>query len=502
MAPSSLLKNYYRDGYALFTVTIDEEKRIAAVNGIRSIIGNAGCMNGSAFSTATATQQTVTEIRKIAAAAVLFTLLVLMLTTTSWAEPFIVLLGLGVAIVINAGSNLIFGEISFVTNAAGNILQLAVSLDYSVFLIHRFEECRRDDPDPERAMLRALCKSTTSIASSGLTTVIGFLALVLMQFRIGPDLGMALAKGIAVSLLTVFLFMPGFILVSYPLMEKTEHRPFLPSFEKFSRFVQRVMLPMTLVLAAAVIPSCYFSTQNSYYFGSSHIFGTGTAYGDDTKKIESVFGKRDTYVLMVPSGNTAAERKLAETLEQNGHVVSVMALSTLAGEGSSVPGEMYPEEFTKKLQSGKYSRMVITTSTGYEGDTAFRLVRKIRREAETAYPGRWYLAGEGVSTCDLKDTITSDMVKVNLIAIGAVFLVLLFMFRNPVLPLLLVLTIEEAIWLNFAIPHFTGQSIFYIAYLIISSIQLGATVDYAILFTDRYRENRGGGRAPGTACAV
>lgn len=224
-------ESYYKDGNALFSVTIDEDKRIDAVSAIREIIGEDNAMTGSAVSTAVATTSTVSEISTIAVIAVAFVLLVLILTTTSFAEPFLVLAGLGVAVIINAGSNLMFGEISFVTNAAGNILQLAVSLDYSVFLLHRFAECRQTTADPKEAMVQALTMSTTSILSSGLTTVIGFLALCLMQFQIGPDLGLALAKGVALSLITVFTFMPALILRAYRLIDKTQHRSLMPSFK-------------------------------------------------------------------------------------------------------------------------------------------------------------------------------------------------------------------------------------------------------------------------------
>lgn len=206
-----MVQTYYKDKNALFTVTIDEDKINSAVPAIRKVIGDDNAMTGSAVSTAVATASTVTEVKKIAIIAVVFLLIVLFITTTSWVEPFVVMVGLGVAILINAGSNLIFWEISFVTNAAGNILQLAVSLDYSVFLIHRFDECRKT-MKPKEAMREALCLSTSSILSSGMTTVIGFLALALIRFRIGTDLGIALAKGIGISLLTVFLFMPGIIL--------------------------------------------------------------------------------------------------------------------------------------------------------------------------------------------------------------------------------------------------------------------------------------------------
>lgn len=205
------------------------------------------------------------EISKIAVFAVLFVILVLMFTTTSFVEPFIVLLGLGVAIVINAGSNLIFGKISFVTNAAGNILQLAVSLDYSVFLLHRFTECRKNHDDPKDAMVEALCMSTSSILSSGLTTVIGFLALCLMRFQIGPDLGRELAKGIAISLITVFTFMPVVILYTFRWIDKTSHRPFFPSFEKFGHVVTKVMLPVVVLFVIVIAPAYLASNQRTAF---------------------------------------------------------------------------------------------------------------------------------------------------------------------------------------------------------------------------------------------
>ncbi len=488
---SSIRSQYYKDGNALLTVTIDADKRISAVNQIRKIIGDKNAITGSAVSTAVATQSTVKEIRIIAIAAVILTFLILTLTTNSWIEPFVVLFGLGIAIIINAGSNLMFGTISFVTNAAGNILQLAVSLDYSVFLIHRFEECRQSKAgSPENAMIEALTKSTGSILSSGLTTVIGFLALVLMRFRIGPDLGLALAKGVFISLVTVFIFMPGVILHVYPLMEKTRHRYFMPSFKRFGKFVSRIMIPAVLIFAVTIVPSYIMSTKNSYYYGSSHIFSQGTEYGDDTAAIQKVFGKRDTYVLMIPKGNDKKERALAEAIGDIKGVDSVTDLAALAGP--EVPTSMLPDTITSKLESKHYRRMVISVNADYEGDETFALVKKIRNTAEKSYSGKWLLAGEGVSTYDMMDTITADTVKVNLVAIAAVFLVLLLTMHSLLLPVILVLTIETAIWINFSIPHITGTPVFYIAYLIISSIQLGATVDYAIYLTGRYKEIRTG----------
>lgn len=330
-----MLETYYKDGSALFSVTIAKEKRITAVDAIRQIIGDDNAMTGSAVSTAVATASTVSEISTIAAIAVAFVLLVLLLTTTSFAEPFLLLAGLGVAVVINAGSNLMFGEISFVTNAAGSILQLAVSLDYSVFLLHRFAECRQTTTDPKDAMVEALTMSTTSILSSGLTTVIGFLALCLMQFRIGPDLGLALAKGVALSLITVFTFMPALILKTYKIIDKTEHRSFMPSFQGFGRFVSRVMLPMVLVFAILIVPCYLASNANSFYYGASHIFGSAT------------------------------QMELSQALRDIPQVRSI--LSYVDTVGAAIPEQYLDSGTLSKLNSDSYTRMVLTMDAAYEG---------------------------------------------------------------------------------------------------------------------------------------
>lgn len=479
---------YYKDHAALFTVTIEAEKRIEAVNAIRTVIGDDNAMTGDAVSSAVATTSTEKEVKVISIFAVLIVLLVLCITTSSCVEPLVVLAGLGIAIMINSGTNLIFGEISFVTNAAGSILQLAVSLDYSIFLIHRYEECLLENSNRKEAMVEALCKSTSSILSSGLTTVIGFLALLFMRFQIGPDLGMALAKGVVISLITVFIFMPALILKTYPMIQKTHHRRFLPEFKRLGTFVRYIRVPVVILFLIIMIPAFLASNNNSYYYGSAHIFGMDTQYGKDTAAIEDVFGKSNTYAIMIPTGDPEVEKQLTEELKEIPEVKSIVSYANTVG--LEIPQEYLDEEILSKLVSDKYSRMILSMETDYEGESTFALVEKIRDILNHYYPEKSYLAGEGVSTYDLMDTITADTIKVNLIAIAAVFLVLLLSMKSLILPVILVLTIETAIWINMAIPYFWDSKVFYIAYLIISSIQLGATVDYAILLTDRYLEMR------------
>ena len=481
---------YYKDGAALFTITVSDAQRAEAVAAIDALLGDAGALTGSAVSTAAATNSTVVEVAKIAAIAVLYVVFILALTTASWAEPVLIMVGMGAAILINNGTNLIFGEISFVTSAAGSILQLAVSLDYSVFLIHRFAEVRAARPgaDPGDCMVEALTKSASSILSSGLTTVIGFAALVLMQFQIGPDLGLALAKGVAFSLLTVFTFVPALVVTALPWMDKTHHKPLLPSFTGFGRLVSRIMLPMVAVLAVIMVPSYLASNANEYYYGAGHMFAADTEVGRDTEAIEAVFGQSDTYVLLVPAGDTATQSELSAALRALPQVTGIISYVDTAG--SEIPPGFLDDATLAQLVSGDTTRMVLSVAADYEGDAAFALVEQVRAIAQQYYPDSWYLAGQGVSTYDLMDTITGDMAMVNFVAIAAVFLVLLVLERSLILPIVLVLCIETAIWFNLALPYFTGTVVFYIAYLIISSVQLGATVDYAILFSDRYREYR------------
>ena len=490
MQDQKTVEAYYKDGAALFTITVLDSERTEAVDAISQLLGDQGALTGSAVSTAAATNSTVVEVAKIAAIAVVYVFFILGLTTNSWAEPLLIMIGMGVAILLNNGTNLMFGEISFVTSAAGSILQLAVSLDYSVFLIHRFEEVRAARPgaDPGDCMVEALSKSASSILSSGLTTVIGFVALILMQFQIGPDLGRALAKGVALSLVTVFTFVPALVVTALPWMDRTRHKPLLPSFHGFGRFVSRIMLPMVAVLVIVMVPSYLASNANTYYYGAGHMFGTDTKVGRDTQAIDDTFGQSDTYVLLVPAGDTATQSELSDALHGLPEVTSI--ISYVDNAGPEIPSEYLDDATLSQLVSDGYTRMVISVAADFEGDAAFALVENVRAIAQEYYPDSWYLAGQGVSTYDLMDTITGDMTKVNLVAIAAVFLILLAMEHSLVLPIVLVLSIETAIWFNLALPYFTGTTVFYIAYLIISSVQLGATVDYAILFSDRYREYR------------
>ncbi|MDO5010408.1 MAG: MMPL family transporter [Intestinibacter bartlettii] len=487
-ADKDTVENYYKDNNALFTVTINEHTRIETVNAIRDLIGDDNSMAGAAINTAIAAQATNKEVKNIIFLVIPICLAVLFLTSSSWIEPILLLGSIGVAILLNKGSNLMFGTISFVTNAAGGVLQLAVSMDYSIFLLHRFQEMREEGQAPKEAMINALCKSTGSILSSGLTTVIGFAALILMRFKIGPDMGLAMAKAIFLSLITVFVLFPVVLLYCYPLIDKTKHKSLLPDFGKFGQFVTKLMVPAVLIFVLFIIPCNLGQKENFFSYGSSQIFSTDTQIGSDTKKIEDTFGKSNNLVLMVPKGDLEKETELSKKLHDMPQVSSI--LSYVDNAGAEVPMDYLDNETLSKLISENYSRLVLTVDADFEGEATFNLIDEIRSLAKSYYGDEYLLAGESASTYDLMDTITKDNDRVNLIAIGAVFFVLLLSMKSITIPVILVLAIETAIWINLSVPYFTNDFVFYIAYLIISSVQLGATVDYAILLTSRYMEVR------------
>ena len=482
------IEPYYKENNALYTVTIDEEKNIQTVNDIRALIGDENSMSGSAVNMAIATEQTESEVSKIILLIIPICLAILALTSTSWFEPILLLGSIGIAIMLNQGTNLLFGTISFVTNAAGNVLQLSVSMDYSIFILHRFAEMRKEGYEPKEAMVKALTKSTSAVLSSGLTTVIGFAALILMKFKIGPDMGVVMAKSIVLSLITVFTLLPAVTLYCYPLIDKTEHRPFIPSFDKFGKFVSKIMIPGVLIFILLVMPSRIGQGSNSFYYGSSKLFGLETQLGQDTQKIEETFGKSNNLVLMVPKGDFQSEKELSDKLKDIPEVTSIISYVDMAG--AEVPMEYLDNDTLSQLISNNYSRMIINVKSDYEGKHAFDLVEKIRALSKVYYEDKYYLAGESVSTYDLMETVTEDNVRVNIIAIGAVFIVLLLAMKSLSIPVILVMAIETAIWINLSVPYIRGTSLFYIGYLIISSVQLGATVDYAILLTSRYMEDR------------
>ena len=491
LADQDSVETWYKNSDALFSVTVssDEKEKKAAVDAIREIIGDDNAMSGTAVTDVLSPVHTSQEIQKIMLIALPIVFIILLLTTTSWFEPVLFMITIGVAIMLNRGTNLIFGEISFVTNAAGSVLQLAVSMDYSIFLLHRFAENRQEGGNVQDAMMKAVKQSMGSVLSSGLTTVTGFAALILMRFRIGPDMGYVMAKAIVFSLICVLCFLPALAISTYKLIDKTRHRAFWPDFHKFAKAVLKVRIP-ALILAVLLLIPCYIAQgKNDFLYGSSRVYSTNeTQMGRDLLAVEDEYGPSNPLVILVPKGDISKEQQLNDALKADPDVTSV--ISYVNTVGASIPEDFVPEESLSQLYSEHYSRFVVSLDTEEVEDGWADKVDELHTICEKYYGDETLIAGDLASTEDLKDTITVDNTRVNILAILFVFVILVLNFKSVSIPVILTLVIELSIWINLSVPYLQSTTLHYIVYLIISSVQLGATIDYAILLTGRYMDER------------
>lgn len=489
MMDQETVNDWYKNKNALYQVTMDETNGYKTAMQIRKVIGNDNYMSGEGITNSLTPRTTAAEIQKIVMIVVPIVFVILLLTTNSWFEPVLFMATIGIAIMINRGTNLMFGTISFVTNAAGSILQLAVSMDYGIFLLHRFAENRELGEDAQTAMIHAVKQSVGSVMSSGLTTVTGFAALILMRFKIGPDMGWVMVKAIILSLFAVLCLLPALTMIFYPLIDKTGHKSFLPKFRLLSKIVLDWKVVMLVLFIVLTIPSYFGQQKNSFLYGGSKVYQTNaTQLGRDMNAIEKEYGVSSQLVLMVPKGDMKKEIQLNQQLKQTKGVTSVVSYINSVGE--SIPKDFVPKEQISKLYSKNYSRYVITVDTE-EGEEGWdKITENVESAGKKYYGNKSLMAGNLASTQDLKSTITQDMKRVNFLSIAFVFTILVFNFKSIILPVILTLVIEASIWINLTVPYFSGSELYYIGYLIISSVQLGATIDYGILFTDRYREYR------------
>lgn len=484
-----VVEGFFKDGMALFHATVDEDsKAVEIVRELQALAGEDGAVRGQIVELANMQRGVTVEIGRIVAIAVPVAFIILLFATRSWFEPVLFMVAIFAGVLINMGSNIIFDDVSFITQAVASVLQLAVSMDYAIFLLHRFGDYRKEGHSIEEAMKMAMVKSFTPISSSALTTLFGFLTLVFMRFRIGPDLGLVLAKGVVLSLFSVFFLLPVLTVYTYKLIDKTTHRSFLPSFRGFSRLVIRIGIPVMIVSALIIVPAYLGQRANNFLYGAQS-FPQGSREARDSDHLNEQFGERVQMVLLVPRGRWAVEEKLADDLMAMPEVKSVVGYVTQVGTG--VPPDLLPDRLTSQLLTAEYSRMVIIAESPAEAPETYDLAEKIREEVDRAYPeGGTHLAGGNFVLLDMRSTITRDMVIVNGLAILAIALVIMIAFRSLVLPILLVLTIELSIWINLAIPYLTGTTLNFIGYLVISTVQLGATVDYGILMAQHYIDHR------------
>ena len=492
---SDLADDFYRDGNALFEIVFTEGDSDPlthqAIDEISEIVGGEerAAFSGSAVSSKFREEAITREILIAIVLSILIILAILLLTTNSWFEPFLFIAVMGVAILLNMGSNIIFGSISFFTFSTAAILQLAVSMDYSIFLLHTFTRLENEGMDRETAMQRAIVESSSSIFASGLTTIVGFLAIALMQFKVGRDVGFVLTKGILCSLAAVMLLMPALILRFDGMVKKTAHKPLIPEFRRLGGAVQRVRWPVLVLCLLLAVP-CYFGQGlNTFYYGDSALGGSpGTSYYDDTEEINGVFGKSNMVIAMVPDDSIAQESDLTQALEDLPFTNYAISLGGVLP--NDIPVSFLPADLVEILHTDGYARLLISMDTVEESPYAFDCNEQLTQTVKAYYPEDSYVIGMTASTVDIRDILTEDYNRVSVLSLIGVFLVVMGTFKSFLIPLFVVIPIEIAIYFNMTIPYLVGDSLIYIGYIIVSCLQLGATIDYSILTTNNYLDER------------
>lgn len=487
MADRKIVETYYKDGNAIFLFHIVSGKEVEATDSIYELIGEENALAGEALHTAVQQKMTFSETLFAAALLIPIIIIILILSTNSWMEPVFFLTAIGVSVLINLGTNIFLGEISFVTQAVAPILQLAVSLDYAIFLLHSFQDFRKEALSPNEAMRQAMKQSFPAIIASASTTFFGFMALSFMEFKIGSDLGLNLVKGILLSFISVMVFLPALTLTFYKWIDKTKHRPFLPTLKNIGNVTLRFRIPVSIIVLLLLAPAFLAQSNIDFTYG----FGEqaeSTRVGTDSKEIEDVFGKNTEMVMLVPKGDIQKEVQLVENLERLAPVMTVLAYVNVVDP--VIPHEYLDEQAVANFYGERYSRFIIHTNADVEGEAAFQLVEEITEMATTYYGEEIFLLGESVTLYDMKQVVEKDNTVVNLLTVLTIALVLLVTFKSITFPVVLLLTIQSAVWINLSVPYFTASPLVYIGYLIVSTVQLAATVDYAILLTETYKEHR------------
>ncbi|MDF0727112.1 MMPL family transporter [Cytobacillus sp. S13-E01] len=487
MADEDTVETYYKDRNALFSIGVRSGDEVEITDAIYELIGENGAIAGEAINTATSQKMAGTEAFYAAILLVPIIIFILVISTNSWVEPLFFLTAIGVSVLINLGTNIFIGEVSFVTQSVAPILQLAVSLDYAVFLLHSFADYRKTTNNPEEAMVLAMKKSFPAITASAATTFFGFIALTFMNFEIGSDLGVNLVKGIVISFISVMVFLPALTLCFYKWMDKTQHKSFVPSFTGIGKFMLKLKIPSLLIVFAILIPSYLAQSNTTFTYGLGEQPETSRA-GSDFLAVKEAFGETTPIVLLVPKGTVVKETELVQELQELDHVTSVIAYVNMVG--SVIPPEFLDESVTNEFYSENYSRIVINTNKGTEGDVPFSIVQTVQETAGKYYGDKALSLGESVTLNDIKNIVTKDNIVVNALTLVTIAIVLLVTFKSVSIPIVLLITIQSAVWINLSIPYFTNISLVFVGYLIISTVQLAATVDYAILLTEAYNHHR------------
>lgn len=561
-------EEHYKNSSALFTISFNGEETdpatVEAMNEVLAALEGYDVYSSTQIGRdeSATLQQEMTVILAIAAVVIV---VVLLFTSKSYMEVPVYLIVFAAAAVLNMGTNFIFGTISFITNSIAVVLQLALAIDYAIIFCHRYMEERDNGLDPREADIAALSKAIVEISSSSLTTISGLVALMLMQLRIGFDMGIVLSKGIVCSMLCVFLLMPGLLMLFSGPIDRTRHRNLVPKINFWGKAVVRLRYILPPIFLVVVIAGAVLSSHCDYVFDTNDTdFDNKPAWRIADEKVTDTFGKKNTIAVLVPRGDYNKEKYVLERVSQLPQVTQATGLANIEVEdGRMLTDEMNPRQFSElagvdielarllyqayglsveeygaifqdpddysvplidvfeflldqkdkgvvnltgeqadkvddlqerldvgleQLRGEHWSRLVFVADVSTEGDETYALLDEIRSIAQEYYGDDVILVGNSTNAFDLASSFSGDNMKISILTALFVMVILLFTFKSAGLPILLVLTIQGSIWINFSVPVLTGTNLFFLSYLVVSSIQMGATIDYAIVITNRYME--------------
>ena len=496
MLPDDVYDVFNSDTGTMMAIFFDEgtsaDSTMEAIEEIRSIAGKQCFLSGMSAIVTDTKNLAERETPVYVLIAVLLSTLVLGITMDSFFVPVLFLLSIGMAIIYNLGSNIFLGEISYITKALSAVLQLGVTMDYSIFLMHSYEEQQvRFAGDKKRAMAHAISQTFSSVIGSSITTVAGFIALCFMSFTLGKDIGIVMAKGVVFGVITCVTILPSMILCCDKLIEKTKHRPLLPDISRLSDKVTKKYLVYVGIFLILLVPAIYGNSHTDVYYNLDETLPEDLPSIIANEKLKEDYDMNTTHILLVNSD--VPSEKVSRMLKQIDDVDGVkwaLGLDSLVGPG--VPSDMLPESITSMLKNDKYQMILINSEYKVASDEVNAQIKDINRIIEKYDKGAM-LVGEGPLTNDLIKITDKDFKTVSAVSIGIIFLIILILFQSPTLPVILVGVIEFAIFVNMGIPFYTGTTLPFVASIVIGTIQLGATVDYAILMTTRYKRERSRG---------
>ena len=490
MLPKDINDLLYTDNSTLMVIKLEEGsaslKTLNAVESIRNVTGNQAFLSGMASIIKDTKDISDKETPLYVVIAVILTLIILSFTMDSYVTPFIFLLSIGFAIIYNFGSNIIFGEISYITKALSAVLQLGVTMDYSIFLLHRYDEERDKYDSHIDAMAIAIQNTTTSIFGSSLTTIAGFLALCAMDLALGMDMGLVMAKGVLLGVICTVTVLPALILIFDKQIHKYKHRPILPTFKKSSEIVVKHYKKLVVLFLLLFIPSIIGSTNAKVYYNLDESLPDNLPSIIATNKLKKDYNMNSTNIVLVKDSLKPYKvEQMIKEIENLDGINSVVALEKIIGP--SVVQDILPINLLNSVKSGGYEQLIVNSKYRAATDEAGIQIKKLN-EIVHKYDKNGLVGGEAPLTDDLIKIADTDFKTVSFVSIIAIFVIIAVVFKSISLPVILVLAIESAIFINLGIPYYTNTIEPFIASIVIGTIQLGATVDYAILLTSRYKE--------------